>query len=676
MIEQTFRPNAAAAATVGDVVFADGGAPSPSPNAPPAPARSPDALFHAYKFRGSNDAVAAYFVESTAPANVDVADPPDNDPTSQRVLGFTDPLPDDTATAEIAAQLGRMSNPEMVFLIHGFNNPRPVVLRRLEQAFEAVVGDPALGGAATAARRANHDNDSDNGHGLVCVGYRWPSERIGATLGSTLSAAPGIVGVLLWALALVGLIGLAGRFGVGGVLAAVWIEWAALAFAAGWLLRQNARSPVGRALLALVAAFGALGLLAERGLPLAVAAFRWPLATFWFSLFLLAFGLAFAAFALRILVYFRDAYRAVNYGVPDLVNVIRQIDAALGERPDNARVRLSFVGHSMGAFVTTNLVRVLSDAFARDATAGNSQRADEANKAISSHVGRGFRLGRLVLVSPDIPAETLMTRRSNFLRSSLRRFEEAYLFSSEGDEVLRFVSTLANYFSFPNKSRDFGFRLGNAEVVASEYGIVNLHRLRQPRPLEQVVEFLSRLRVGPNTLLSLGEIVGAPGRTTRENRENAERAEKGLPSEPPVANVDELPFAAQFTYFDCTDYIDVNPARGGRAAREPVGILTQAKKKAQLSGGNHGGLLLQYFFAASARKIDVHSGYFDAPFSRRLIYRLCCLGWERTLAASAAQEGAAREAALDAFSRDCAAHQIQVLLSPARYVNEPHKSQG
>ena len=645
--------------------------PQPVPASPSPVPEATDALFHAYKFRNSNERVAAYFIESTASANVDVADPPDNDLDSLRILESTERLSDAGAVDEIAAQVKGMKNPEMVFLIHGFNNPRPVVLKRLEQAFESVAGDPAMGGG-------------QGGHGLICMGYRWPSERIGGTLASTLSAAPGILYLLLGVMVAAGLVGLAGRFNLGG-LAAIWVEWGVLTLAALWLLWQNAQSGVGRRLLALLALLGALGLLAQRDLLPAFLAFRWSVPVLWLTLVLITFVLPMAAFLLRILVYFRDAYRAVNYGVPDLVNVIRQIDAALGARPENDRVRLSFIGHSMGAFVTTSLVRVLADAFAPDALPANSQRANENVKAVSSNIGQALCFGRLVLVSPDIPAETLMTRRANFLRSSLRRFEEAYLFSNEGDEVLRLVSTLANYFSFPNRSRDFGFRLGNAEVRGDGpddkgYGIVNLDRLRQPRPLEQVVSFLDRLRVGPNTLLSLLNVVRAPGRDTKQNADRARRrAETDLPPEPPVASVDDLPFPVQFTYFDCTDYVDVNPAKGGRAATVPSGILTYAKKKARLSVANHWSLLLQYFFAAGTRKVDVHSGYFDGPFVQRLIFRLCCLGWEGTLAATHAEAAAAlalpgaspdREAALDALSLACRAHQIQALLSPARYLGE------
>ncbi|MFZ8425991.1 hypothetical protein ACO1MX_15000, partial [Staphylococcus aureus] len=71
---------------------------------------------------------------------------------------------------------------------------------------------------------------------------------------------------------------------------------------------------------------------------------------------------------LRAIVYFRDTYRATNYGAPDLVQIIRAIDGELGNlrgRGKRNDVELSFIGHSMGGFVVTNTIRVLSDVFAR-----------------------------------------------------------------------------------------------------------------------------------------------------------------------------------------------------------------------------------------------------------------------------------------------------------------------
>ncbi|MHC5733162.1 MAG: alpha/beta hydrolase, partial [Nostoc sp.] len=65
---------------------------------------------------------------------------------------------------------------------------------------------------------------------------------------------------------------------------------------------------------------------------------------------------------LRISTYFRDTYRAVNYGVIDLVEFIRQLDARV-KLSHNKRIKLSFISHSMGCFVVTDVIRILSDVF-------------------------------------------------------------------------------------------------------------------------------------------------------------------------------------------------------------------------------------------------------------------------------------------------------------------------
>src|ERR1700761_9501064 len=92
----------------------------------------------------------------------------------------------------------------------------------------------------------------------------------------------------------------------------------------------------------------------------------------------------------------------------------------------------------------------------------------------SPNCRHAFSPKRFVLASPDIPAETLLSSRGNFLASALSRFDEAYLFSSEGDEVLRQISTLANYFVFPTKSRNHGFRLGNVEILSRNFGVIEV----------------------------------------------------------------------------------------------------------------------------------------------------------------------------------------------------------
>ncbi|MHC5827429.1 MAG: alpha/beta hydrolase, partial [Nostoc sp.] len=89
---------------------------------------------------------------------------------------------------------------------------------------------------------------------------------------------------------------------------------------------------------------------------------------------------------LRISTYFRDTYRAVNYGVTDLVELIRQLDVTV-KLPPNKRIKLSFISHSMGCFVVTDVIRILSDVFD----------VKSINKEPDSDIGNVFRLGRLVL---------------------------------------------------------------------------------------------------------------------------------------------------------------------------------------------------------------------------------------------------------------------------------------
>ena len=133
----------------------------------------------------------------------------------------------------------------------------------------------------------------------------------------------------------------------------------------------------------------------------------------------------------------------------------------------------------MGGLIVTNAIRVLSDVFGRDVirtTLSGRLRPEMAAREreggddeVPGRIGHVFTLTRFLLVSPDIPAEALLADRGNFLASSLRRFREAYLFSNEGDEVLRAISTAVNYFTFPTLSRVYGYRLGNAEILTSDF---------------------------------------------------------------------------------------------------------------------------------------------------------------------------------------------------------------
>jgi hypothetical protein len=531
-----------------------------------------------------------YFVESTAPDIVEQrADPDEGTPPS-----FTR-VDSGLAARQIAEELMQgdgSDDASLVVMVHGFNNPRPSVLEFYQGAVKALALDQnAIFGA---------------GRRIVCVGFRWPSESIG-------SAAPS------------------------------WYR--AMPLSPLWLFRVSAGILVLRLLNFI---FGLPSWLVEP------ARILTPSAVVLLAVILMFVGL-------RAIGYFRDAYRATNYGVPDLVEVIRQIDKAAcdvlderNERPaSRKRVALSFIGHSMGALVVTNAIRVLSDVFDRDAiqsadlsgakaeapartavlTAERDKPArlgaaetkslpPESVDEVPGKIGNVFTLMRFVLASPDIPAETLLADRANFLASSLRRFREAYLFSNEGDEVLRIMSTTANYFSFPTDKRNFGYRLGNTEILSSGFGSISDSGL------------LAKLRVGSETLAALSN-------ATRRGKN------RSLPTSQNPAEVTEA-----FTYFDCTDYVD-DPAGKG--------YLTEAinykanNPNARIPYREHIKLLRLYSsFAPAGKYINIHGGYFDGAVTQRLIYRLGCLGYSRAMHAYQGEP---------AMLNECAEHQIRVMLS-------------
>jgi hypothetical protein len=262
---------------------------------------------------------------------------------------------------------------------------------------------------------------------VVFVHYAWPSERIGAG------------GPLRWIRAMP--VGLLLLFGVGGVLG--------------------------------VAATGLAAVLGQ-----------------------LLLGIGITLTLLRMVVYFRDRDRASTFGVFDAVEMIRALHHLVKEigsetdyvarlqRGDALQVSLSFMGHSMGTFLTTSLIRVLSNVFDPDADnhlweadarvgpfagvscpvpIGHDQR-ERIRRQLAS-IGELFTLDRLILVAADIPVWAITTGRSNYLASCLRRFRDTYLFVNDADMVLRLASTLANYFVFASGTRMGGYRLGNLSVA-------------------------------------------------------------------------------------------------------------------------------------------------------------------------------------------------------------------
>jgi hypothetical protein len=525
--------------------------------------------FRVYSTAISSEKLSFYFVESTAPDSVELRDTVFDVPPGLKLID--DP---DDAVSQIAELLVPQDEPDananLVVMVHGYNNRRESVLDFYRSAVDALTQNEAA-------------ICKDPKRRIVCIGYRWPSERIFSVFPTSLNALPRFTSRLLW-------------------LAVAFIALELF----GWIVGDN--------------------------LPLWLS----RLATFVPAAVI---GVTVVVALLRAVVYFRDIYRATNYGVPDLVEVIRLIDrkvSGIVEKRREAprpRIALSFIGHSMGGLVVTNVIRVLSDVFDRDMIRtglsgdripGTAADRPDGLDVVPGRIGHVFTLMRFVLASPDIPAETLLADRANFLASSLRRFREAYLFSSEGDDVLRLVSTTANYFSFPTVSRDYGYRLGNAEILSQGFGV-------QPN-----TDLLNSLRAGWKTLAALSED------TTRQTA-------------PGAARTDPAQVASAFTYFDCTDYIDT-PQNGDGKRR---GLLTRARNfkaddaKGRIPNWEHVRLLLQSFLNKKwfRNKIDVHGGYFEGPLTRRLIFVLACIGFDDT-----------KEAFPDVL-HECKDAQIRVILS-------------
>lgn len=339
---------------------------------------------------------------------------------------------------------------------------------------------------------------------------------------------------------------------------------------------------------------------------------------------LIASLLLFVVITLALLketVYFRDAYRANNFGVSDLVELIRQIDARIfnlaceaEERdkesyvwPNERRIKLTFIAHSMGGFVTTNTVRILSDVF--DIHSIGKLDIDDSEKQPQGNIGNVFCLERLILVAPDISIETIIWSRANFLRSSLRRFKEAYLFSNEGDLALRLASPIANYFTFPAKTRNQGYRLGNVAIQnTNKYGILNFSEdIQSPELCQSSLPylFISSFDSKTSCLKNLQDNL---------KKQDSQKSEN-------VADI--------FTYFDCTDYKDKTdyPDKQGQIVKV---VCLRKSKKHHLSFWDYFLTMKGYFFRKNGY-IDVHAGYFKGEFTKKAIYRIAFLGFAEFL---------------------------------------------
>ena len=215
----------------------------------------------------------------------------------------------------------------------------------------------------------------------------------------------------------------------------------------------------------------------------------------------LLLGIGITLALLRMVVYFRDRERASTFGVFDAVEMIRalhhlvkEIGMETGyltrlERGHAVQASLSFIAHSMGTFLTTAMIRVLSNVFDADADrhlwesnplmgpfAGlrgpMSVKQEKRNQLRSqlASIGELFILDRLILVAADMPVWSITSGRSNYLASCLRRFNNTFLFVNDADMVLRLASIIANYFVFPSGTRMGGYRLGNLSIAGRGRG--------------------------------------------------------------------------------------------------------------------------------------------------------------------------------------------------------------
>lgn len=606
---------------------------------------------------GTSETMLGYYVTSTAPINVEDMPAPQKE--------------EDVATKirEVARFLVDSPAPELVISIHGYGTQREDARKRYDRIYKY-------------ASELYKDKKTH-----VFFGYLWPSEKPTGTKDPDMPNEQ---------------LGDKIRYAFQALpIVPSRIFWGGLAVAIATLL-----------------------------LLLPIFFLNWLLAPVLF-LATISFSVLLALILLRLSTYFRDNYRATNYGVPDLVELLRQVDQAvyttafldalegasleeviqrakitaeewqavdrktrfdywdrikdevwkskllndaqddLDERmPEEKKVKLSFIGHSMGCFVVTNTIRILSDVFDHRAIEGIPSR----------QIGRVFCLGRLVLVAPDIPVETIMPRRANFLRSSLLRCDESYVFCNEGDLALRLASTAANYFSFPAKTRSSGYRLGNVTVrwfdrsqkipgiSDRDYGIVNWNDGVVKSPFECL-----EVRSSDQQHLALEGI--------RDRSTIKQEKIKSTQMEAPVSDL--------FTYFDCTNYVDEMTATGaGKNETPPIalvpitsgkkgtGVVTFAKGKTDLSLLDYIALSFAYFFHIP-RDINTHGGYFDGFFSQQAIYRLAFDGFDRFLEffKSEAQESQlpseqaseSKEDLLQQLSQYCEQKGIRVLLSPIRY---------
>ena len=565
--------------------------------------------------------ISGYFAMSTAPANIE-DDPIGLDKNICR---------GEEAIAHIAQRIYDISeefdikeNPELVVTIHGYNTSQVSVEDWFKNIFTYV------------NRVDSHIKDKQN---LVFLGYRWSSENI------QLASWSGIMNAIL-------------------------------------------ALPISPRIFLRVGFIFSMAML----ICMLLSGNDWVDSIFLLGLVLAVFSstIVITLMILRLVVYFRDVYRATNFGVPDLVELLRKLDNAIiqktaqdihHEKPELSdhqafqeavdywdrqrakKIKLTFIGHSMGGLVVTNTVRILSDVFD----------SRSINKQPPSFIGYVFQLERLILASPDIPILTIVSNRANFLSSSLRRFTETYLFSSEGDIALRIASTAANYFTFPSATRSRGYRLGNVAIRPrnfeskdkpdnTDYGLVNLNSLTEYYEPSSV-PLVEAIRSDPDNILERLFVTNISesqeGTASSDNPLSLAalfKEQGGTEKQQMIDPAEQCTIADLFTFFDCTDYKDTTD----RSPQQEVGVLSRAKCKSSLSFLDYLELMKDY----GKGSVDVHGGYFEGHFSKAAVYRLAFLGFDGFLQSFDPND---HQVALTELHQKCKDKGIQLFLSPLRY---------
>jgi hypothetical protein len=351
---------------------------------------------------------------------------------------------------------------------------------------------------------------------------------------------------------------------------------------------------------------------------------------------LITFGVFLALFTLRFSAYFRDRERASNYGSFDTVEIIRWLEKIVTEdiikekdnffceRDENffGRINLSFIAHSMGCFVTTQAVRILSDVFdsaaivrwkeiALEGPFGGYPRKDPSGSETNNdkklqEIGERFTLKSLVLIAPDIPIWAIITGRSNYLKNSLRRFQTVYLFTNDADIVLRLLSTIANFFVFPSASLIGGYRLGNLTYTDKRvYG-------------DQKLDFE---KLGINAKFGNLRKPGSNHYLTKE------------PFCLDIAEGNKL--FKNITIVDCTDYQDNELFDSN--SRQPFNSCQPLKRRLSMNVLNNpiinripiAHINLCNYMATARIFGESHGGYFKWKFCLNLIYDLALYGGEK-----------------------------------------------